>query len=176
MHRMLPLTLAICAALGGCTGQTDGPPQPIPSQTDAPAATHVKPDQPLDLEFWFDTRPAPGATVRLGLAVTPRTDLPACELSVQLPAKFPVVEGKRTWRGRIERGRRHAHFLSIRVPDDARHRLFASAHAVVEGARFARTVELVIDGRAPAKPAPTGELKTNTRGETIFDFPAERKR
>lgn len=158
---------------------------PLPPSTAAAPSAPVSPAResagpakaapPLDLQFWFESEPSPGATVKLGLGVTPRIDLPACELAFLLPEDVPVVEGAREWRGPLARDRFHAVFLTVRVPDAARRLLRGRAQAAFpDGSRVGRVAELVLNGRSPEKPAAEpGVLKTNARGEPIIEFPAE---
>ena len=172
--------LAAATVLGGCGERLPAEPQRAKAglPADAPAGATpgpaAKPAPPMDLDFWFDTPPAPGATVRVGLAVTPRTDLPDCELAVELPPNLAVVEGNRTWRGPVASGRRQALFLTLTVPDGERYELHGSALAAMGGgARLARTAELVVNGpAAPKAAAPAGVLKVNSRGERILELPS----
>jgi hypothetical protein len=166
------LLIPVAAAVLMAAGCGDRPGSiAAPASPSRPAAA-VKPGPPLDLELWIENDPAPGAVVRLGCAVTPGADSAACELSVILPDGLTVTEGNRTWRGPVACGRRQAHGVGVRVPDGRPYVVQVSASIDLGGgARAARTAELVINGPAPAKPAPSaGELKTNSRGETILEM------
>jgi hypothetical protein len=193
-HRLLVLAasaaLSAAVAVCGCGDRPSPPHRSLPESASPPTPSHAagsippgegrsdKPEQPLDLEFWFDTPPAPGASVRLGVAVTPRADLPDCSVEVQLPQGIEVVTGDRVWQGPLARARRSDRFLTVRVPDGRRYELVASAVARYPGGtRAARTARLVIDGPLSPKPAaPAGAIKTNSRGEKILELPADSSR
>lgn len=187
MHRQAALAIAALTALGGC-GESPSPP-PASLQAEAPPfcarPVEAKPTPPLDLDLWFESEPRPGATVRVGLAVIPRVDLPDAELSFGVPEEIPVVEGRREWRGALARDRRQAIFLTVRVPETGSYSLRGRAQAAFpDGTRLNRVAALAVPpstepgagGRqasSKASPDSEGVLKTNDRGETIREFPAE---
>ena len=177
------LALAACSDAVPPPADTSAPPPPQM----APAIPRLsgKPTSPLDLDLWFESEPKSGETVKVGLSVTPRVDLPDVELGFVVPGNLPVVSGDREWRGPLARDRRQTIFLTIRVPDDRRHSLRGRTHAALaDGTHLHREAELVINRLAPedgpvgksAPAEPTGTLKTNDRGEPILEFPAETRK
>lgn len=175
------LALAACgrdAPPPAAAGPAENSPPPAASAAAPPAERAAKPSPAVDVDFWFESPPQPGAAVKLGLMATARMDLPACEMAVLLPDDVPVADGEPRWRGPLARDRSHTLFVTIRDPDARRRVLRGRAEAVFpDGARVSRTAELALNGASPAgaeKPSPeAGVLKTNDRGERILEFPAE---
>jgi hypothetical protein len=183
--RLFATGMGLAAGITGCgdsrpSSSSSAPPSQPPTTIAAPSPFEIrdassKPAPPLDLQFWFESDPSPGADVKIGLAVTPRIDLADCELTFLPPDDVPVTAGAREWRGALSANRRQTIFPVVRAPDGARRVLRAQAQAAFpDGTRLNRYAELILNPGAPAKPSgPGGELKTNDRGEQILEFQAE---
>jgi hypothetical protein len=167
--------LAAAALLGGC-----GNPVPPASPTSAPKAepsAAFKADPPLDIEIVFVADPDAAKPGRLTIAVTPRIDLPDVEIAVRLPDGAETAEGSPFWRGRIGRGQRHLHDLAVRTPAGRRCELEAVARADLGGGTVVSRSATLVLREGPAKPqSPGGTLRTNSRGETLYDARVEPRR
>jgi hypothetical protein len=169
------LTTVIAAAGCGDPRADGGPAQAGPAAArPAPARHDVKPDPPINLEAWFDSRPSPGSVARVSVAVTSDVDLGDCSLTVRLPEGLSLAEGVTDWRGALAHGSRRTHALAVRVPDGRRYEIVVSARADLGGGTVAaRSMTLALNDEAAAKPAaPEDGVKTNSRGEKILELPA----
>jgi hypothetical protein len=164
-------TLAVAGLLGGC-GNAAAPPPPVAPK--APAAS--KADPPLDIELVFVADPDAAKPGRLTIAVTSSLDLPDVEVTVRLPDGAVATEGAPAWRGRIDRGRRQMQDLAVRVPA-GRCELLATARADLGGGTVvARSASLVIHEGSAKPELPTGTVRTDSRGEKIYDARVEPRR
>jgi hypothetical protein len=164
-----PALLAALAASAGC-GDSRVPGAPA-AEASAPPP-RAKADPPIDLDLHIDA-PDAGGLARIRVDVSSRVDLDRCEVDVRLPDGVAVAAGRPAWRGALARGRRQALELAVRVPDGRRYEITAAARARFEdGTVAARTVSRAVNAAAEKPAAPAGEMKTNSRGESILELPA----